>query len=73
MQDGRRGVKDASSGTTPLVHGGDVWHRRGSALQRLMSRACVSFVSGFDAQVLLFRPVIRLEKKFWKIEHANDL
>ncbi len=45
VQDGRCDVKDASSGTTPLVHGGDVWHRQGSALQRMMSRA---YVSGED-------------------------
>ncbi len=26
-QDGRRDVKDASSGTTPIAHQGDVWRR----------------------------------------------
>ncbi len=41
VQDGRRGMKDASSGTTSLVHEGDAWHRQGSTLQRMMSRASV--------------------------------
>ncbi len=42
VQDGRHSVKDASSGTAPLVHGRDVWHRQGSALQGMMSREYVS-------------------------------
>ncbi len=41
VQEGRSGVKDATSGT-PLIHGGDVWHRQGYARQRMMSNATIS-------------------------------